>query len=425
METEIRKQISKSKILFIDRDGTLIIEPKTDFQVDSLNKLEFYPQVFKYLGKIAEELDYILVIVTNQDGLGTDVFPESTFHPTHDKMMSAFENENIRFRSVHIDKSFEHENSSYRKPRTGMLTEYLNNPDQYDLKNSFVIGDRLTDIELAKNLGCKGILLHPNAETIISGHQLQDFCVLETSTWKNIYEFLSLPKRVAEIKRTTKETDIYIRLSTDGTGKADIKTGLNFFDHMLEQIARHSGCDLVIQTKGDLHIDEHHTIEDTALALGEAFKKVLGDKRGIERYGHWRDERLEMRDEIGDRRDEKGDTKDENLKSQISNLNAHEIYLPMDDALAQVGIDFGGRPWLVWNVIFHRERIGDVPTEMFYHFFKSFSDTALCNLNIKAEGTNEHHKIESVFKAFARAIKMAVKRDINSIGVLPSTKGVL
>ena len=414
MESEIRKNKSQSKILFIDRDGTLITEPKNDFQVDSLEKLEFYPMVFKYLGKIAEELDYDLVMVTNQDGLGTDIFPESTFQPAHDKMMSAFENENIRFKSVHIDKSFEHENAHTRKPQTGMLSEYLNNPERYDLKNSFVIGDRLTDIELAKNLGCKSILLHPNAETIISGNPLQNFCVLETTTWKSIYEFLSLPKRVSEIKRKTKETDIFIRLSTDGTGVADIKTGLHFFDHMLEQIARHSGCDLTIHTKGDLHIDEHHTIEDTALALGEAFKKVLGDKRGIERYGQWRDE-------IGDRRDENK----ENLISHNSYLLSHQIYLPMDDALAQVGIDFGGRPWLVWDVIFHRERVGDVPTEMFYHFFKSFSDAALCNLNIKAEGTNEHHKIESVFKAFARAIKMAVRRDINNIGILPSTKGVL
>ncbi len=435
MEVEIRKSKSESKILFIDRDGTLIIEPKTDFQIDSLAKLEFYPQVFKYLGKIAEELDYDLVMVTNQDGLGTDVFPESTFHPAHEKMMSAFENENIRFKFVHIDKSFEHENAPTRKPRTGMLNEYLNNPKQYDLKNSFVIGDRLTDIELAKNLGCKGILLHPNAETIISGNPLQDFCALETNNWKKIYEFLSLPKRVAEVKRTTKETDIFIRLSTDGTGKADIKTGLHFFDHMLEQIARHSGCDLKVHTKGDLHIDEHHTIEDTALALGEAFKKVLGDKRGIERYGF----DIPVSD-FGFRISDFGNTKSEtqnakpetqNVKPEIRNTKFEkqnpitEFYLPMDDALAHVGIDFGGRPWLVWDVIFRRERVGDVPTEMFYHFFKSFSDAAQCNLNIKAEGTNEHHKIESVFKAFARAIKSAVRRDINNIGVLPSTKGVL
>lgn len=373
------------KILFIDRDGTLIIEPPTDFQIDSLEKLEFYPQVFKYLGKIAEELDYALVIISNQDGLGTDSFPENTFHPAQNKMMRAFENENIRFVSTHFDPSFPHENAPTRKPRPGLLTQYIDN-SKYDLKNSFVIGDRLTDIELAKNLGCKGILLHPDADKLISTSPLKDFCVLETPAWKNIYEFLSLPVRVAEVKRTTKETDIFIRLTADGSGKADIKTGLNFFDHMLEQIARHSGCDLMIHTEGDLHIDEHHTIEDTALALGEAFKKVLGNKRGIERYG---------------------------------------FYLPMDDALASVGIDFGGRPWIVWDVTFHREKIGDVPTEMFYHFFKSFSDTAQCNLNIKADGTNEHHKIESVFKAFARAIKMAVKRDINNMDVLPSTKGML
>ena len=374
------------KILFIDRDGTLIVEPPTDFQIDSLEKLEFYPQVFKYLGKISEELDFDLVVVSNQDGLGTASFPEHTFHPAQNKMMQAFENENIRFKATHFDASFSHENKPTRKPKTGMFNEYLDNPTKYDLKNSFVIGDRLTDIELAKNLGCKGILLHPNAEKVIDESLHKEFCVLATTNWKAIYEFLSLPMRVAEVKRTTKETDIFIRVTPDGTGKADIKTGLHFFDHMLEQIARHSGCDLTIHTKGDLHIDEHHTIEDTALALGEAFKKVLGDKRGIERYG---------------------------------------FYLPMDDALASVGIDFGGRPWLVWDVTFHREKIGDVPTEMFYHFFKSFSDAAQCNLNIKAEGTNEHHKIESVFKAFARAIKAAVKRDINNINVLPSTKGIL
>jgi imidazoleglycerol-phosphate dehydratase / histidinol-phosphatase len=378
------------KVLFIDRDGTLIIEPPTDFQVDSLEKLEFYPHVFKYLGKIAEELDYELVIVTNQDGLGTDSFPEPTFHPAQDKMMQAFKNEGIHFAAVHVDKTFEHENAPTRKPRLGLLTQYTEGGN-YDLKNSYVIGDRVTDVILAKNLGAKGIYLCDNdlskglpAEKI-KELALEEHCALTTTTWKTIYEFLKLKDRSASVRRTTKETDIEIHLNLDGTGKADMKTGLGFFDHMLDQLARHSGSDLTIHVKGDLHIDEHHTIEDTALALGEAYYQALGSKLGIERYGYC---------------------------------------LPMDDCLAQAALDFGGRPWLVWDAKFKREKIGDVPTEMFYHFFKSFSDASRCNLNIKAEGTNEHHKIEAIFKVFAKAIKMAIKRDVNNM-VLPSTKGVL
>ncbi len=374
-------------ILFIDRDGTLIIEPPVTYQIDALNKLEFLPQVFNYLGKIAERNVYDLVIVTNQDGLGTESFPEETFHPAHNKMLETFRNENIVFKAEHIDRTFQHENAPTRKPKTGLLTEYINNPLVYDLPNSFVIGDRITDIILAKNLGCKAILIHPDAEKILTEHpELKDYCILATHHWRDIYYFLHNLGRTAHVKRKTKETDIEITLALNGSGASKISTGLHFFDHMLEQIARHSLCDLTITTKGDLHIDEHHTIEDTALALGEAFKKALGDKRGVERYG---------------------------------------FCLPMDDALAQVGIDFGGRPWCVWNAKFNREKVGDVPTEMFYHFFKSFSDTAFCNLTISCEGDNEHHKIECIFKAFAKAIKMAVRFDERNAGVLPSTKGVL
>jgi imidazoleglycerol-phosphate dehydratase / histidinol-phosphatase len=375
------------KVLFIDRDGTLIIEPPTDFQVDALEKLTFYPHVFKYLGKIAEELDYELVIVTNQDGLGTASFPEETFHPAQNKMLEAFDNEDITFADILVDKTFPHENAPTRKPRTGLLTKYLSNTEGYDLKNSFVIGDRLTDLELAKNLGAKGILLLPEeiGQSKIKETDLEPHCALITDTWKDIYTFLKLNDRTAIVRRTTKETDISITLNLDGKGKADMKTGLGFFDHMLDQLARHSGSDLTIHVKGDLHIDEHHTIEDTALALGEAYYMALGSKLGIERYG---------------------------------------FCLPMDDCLAQAAIDFGGRPWLVWEADFKREKIGDMPTEMFYHFFKSFSDASRCNLNIKAEGQNEHHKIEAIFKAFAKAIKMAIKRDAHNMQ-LPSTKGVL
>ena len=371
------------KVLFIDRDGTLIIEPPIDFQVDSLEKLEFYPFVFKYLSKISEELDFELVIVTNQDGLGTPANPHENFLPPHEKMLIAFENEGITFTDIYIDPTFEHENAPTRKPRTGMLTKYFDE-NIYDLKNSFVIGDRVTDVILAKNLGAKGIYLKDN-DLEIKQLNLEEFCSLTTTSWKDIYEFLKLKDRTASVRRTTKETDITILLNLDGIGKSDMKTGLGFFDHMLDQLARHSGSDLTVHVKGDLHIDEHHTIEDTALALGEAYYMALGSKLGIERYG---------------------------------------FCLPMDDVLAQAALDFGGRPWLVWDAEFKREKIGEMPTEMFYHFFKSFSDASKCNLNIKAEGTNEHHKIEGIFKAFAKAIKMAIKRDANNMQ-LPSTKGVL
>lgn len=369
----------KSKLLFIDRDGTLVIEPPIDYQLDSLEKLEFYPGVFRWLSRIVEELDFELVMVTNQDGLGTSSFPEETFWPAHNKMIQAFENEGINFKEVLIDRSFPADNASTRKPRTGLLTAYLNG--NYDLANSFVIGDRLTDIELAENIGAKGILLSNNEELNYKNNTQ----ILKTENWKTIYEFLKLSERIAEITRKTNETDISIRLNLDGTGKAKIDTGIEFFNHMLDQIARHGGLDLDITVKGDLEVDEHHTIEDTAIALGEVFYKALGNKLGIERYG---------------------------------------FCLPMDDCLAQVAIDFGGRNWLEWEVEFKREMIGKMPTEMFFHFFKSFTDGAKCNLNIKAEGTNEHHKIEAIFKAFAKAMKMAKKRDVNNMQ-LPSTKGLL
>jgi len=365
---------SKRKVLFIDRDGTIIVEPKSDFQIDSLEKLEFIPKVIVNLYKLASELDYEFVMVTNQDGLGTSSFPEDTFWPAHNKMMALLEGEGIHFAKVHIDKSFEHENLPTRKPGLGMLQEYLS--DQYDLANSYVIGDRLTDIKLAQNFGSKAILLNkalPEAKAD-----------LITENWDEIYQFLRYPERIAEIQRDTKETKIYVRVNLDGTGKYDMQTGLGFFDHMLDQLARHSGCDITIKVEGDLHIDEHHTIEDTALALGEAFNKALGDKRGVERYG---------------------------------------FLLPMDDVLAQVAIDFSGRNWLMWEAEFKREKVGDMPTEMFYHFFKSFSDTARCNLNIKAEGDNEHHKIEAIFKAWAKSVKMAIKRGEST--AIPSTKGIL
>ncbi|MBT1704537.1 bifunctional histidinol-phosphatase/imidazoleglycerol-phosphate dehydratase HisB [Chryseosolibacter indicus] len=369
------------KVLFIDRDGTLITEPP-DQQIDSLEKLEFYPGVFSSLSRIAKDLDYELVMVTNQDGLGTDSFPENTFWPAHEKMIKAFENEGIIFSKTFIDRSFPHEMKSTRKPGTGMLTEFFSK--EYDLKNSYVIGDRATDVELAKNLGAKAILINNGSlsEKIIE-LQLEDYCSLTTTSWNEIYKLLSKPQRSASVARTTKETDINIEVNLDGNGKSSINTGLGFFDHMLDQLARHGNLDLVVNVKGDLHIDEHHTIEDTALALGDAFIKALVDKKGIERYG---------------------------------------FCLPMDDCLARVAIDFGGRPWLVWEAEFKREKIGEMPTEMFYHFFKSFSDTAKCNLNIKAEGNNEHHKIEAIFKAFAKSIKMAVKKEGNQ---LPSTKGIL
>lgn len=369
------------KVLFVDRDGTIIVEPLPDRQIDSLEKLEFIPKAISNLRKIAEETDYELVMVTNQDGLGTASFPEDTFWPAHTKMMQLLEGEGIHFAAVHIDRSFDHENLPTRKPGIGMLTGYLNG--DYDLANSYVIGDRPTDVQLARNLGTKAIqVLNPTESTF----QTDDTLPLITADWDEIYRFLRLPARTAEVIRNTKETQISIHLNLDGNGKSDMQTGLGFFDHMLDQLAKHSGADLRIYVKGDLHIDEHHTIEDTALALGEAYLKALGEKRGISRYG---------------------------------------FLLPMDEALAQVAIDFSGRPWLVWDAEFKREKIGEMPTEMFFHFFKSFSDTAKCNLNIQVEGDNEHHKIEAIFKGFAKAIKMAVSRDLKNIENLPSTKGVL
>ena len=371
------------KVLFIDRDGTLVIEPPIDYQLDAYEKLEFYPKVFRNLGFIRSKLDFEFAMVTNQDGLGTSSFPEDTFWPVHNLVMKTFENEGITFDEVFIDRSFPEDNAPTRKPRTGMLGKYLNNPE-YDLAGSFVIGDRYTDVELAKNLGCKAIYLQDDKSVLIE-KGLEAYCALATKDWDKIAEFLFAGERVAEVRRTTKETDIYIKVDLDGSGKCDISTGLGFFDHMLEQIGKHGSLDLIIRVKGDLEVDEHHTIEDTALALGECLLKALGDKRGIERYGYC---------------------------------------LPMDDCLCQVALDFGGRPWLVWDAEFKREKIGEMPTEMFLHFFKSLSDSAKMNLNIKAEGQNEHHKIEGIFKALARAIKMAVKRDIYHFEV-PSSKGSL
>ncbi|MGV3546089.1 MAG: bifunctional histidinol-phosphatase/imidazoleglycerol-phosphate dehydratase HisB [Pedobacter sp.] len=374
-------------VLFIDRDGTLNIEPD-DEQVDSFAKLKFYPRALYYLSKIAKELDYKLVMVTNQDGLGTTSHPEENFWPIQNFIVDTYAAEGVVFDEIVIDKTFAKDNAPTRKPGTALLTKYFG--EEYDLKNSFVIGDRLNDIVLAKNLGAKGIYIRNNdslgsLENLDKYETLSDIIALETKNWEDIYTFLRGGARTVKHERNTNETKISVKLDLDGTGKAKIETGLNFFDHMLDQIARHGGMDLDILTKGDLHIDEHHTIEDTGIALGEAFGKAIGNKLGIERYG---------------------------------------FCLPMDDCLAQVAIDFGGRAWIVWDAEFKRERVGDVPTEMFFHFFKSFSDAAKCNLNIKAEGENEHHKIEAIFKAFAKAIKMAVKRDAEKM-VLPSTKGVL
>ncbi len=373
------------RVLFIDRDGTIIIEPPIDFQIDSLEKLEFYPKAITNLAAINQKLDFELAMVTNQDGLGTDSFPEDTFWPAHKKMLKTLEGEGIVFKDIFIDPSFPCDNSPGRKPGTAMLTQYFDK--KYDLPNSFVIGDRITDVQLAKNLGCKAIFM---AEGEIAREELEkqgltETCALISTDWDKISAFLFAKERTAQVKRTTSETDIDIKLNLDGSGKCDISTGLHFFDHMLEQIGKHSGCDLSIQVKGDLHIDEHHTIEDTALALGQAFKQALGDKRGIERYGYC---------------------------------------LPMDDCLAMVALDFGGRPWLVWEADFKREKVGDLPTEMFMHFFKSFSDASMSNLHIKASGDNEHHKIEGIFKALARAIKMSIKKDVFN-NTLPSTKGAL
>ena len=380
---------SPKKVLFIDRDGTLILET-ADEQIDSFAKLEFYPGALPWLSKIAKELDFELVMVTNQDGLGTASYPEDTFWPIQNFVVKAFENEGVKFSHFAIDKTFPKDNAPTRKPGTALLTQFLDT-EKYDLKGSYTIGDRKNDILLAKNIGAKAIWLN-NDSHLGSGEftqeqhdALEDTIALETTDWQKIYEFLKVGERVAEHRRATKETDIYIKLNLDGKGTAKVSTGIHFFDHMLDQIARHGNIDLEIEARGDLHIDEHHTIEDTGIALGEVFAVALGDKRGIERYG---------------------------------------FCLPMDDCLVQVAIDFGGRNWLVWDAEFRREKIGEMPTEMFYHFFKSFSDAAKCNLNIKAEGQNEHHKIEAIFKAFAKTIKMAVKRDVNNM-VLPSTKGVL
>lgn len=375
----------KKRALFIDRDGTLVKEPPVDYQLDSLEKLEFYPKVIRNLYFIRKHLDFELVMVSNQDGLGTASFPEETFWPPHNLMLKTLEGEGIVFDAIHIDPSLPEENSPGRKPRTGMLTRYLDG--SYDLAASFVIGDRPTDMELAENLGAGGIWLRDpeGMEKEPEAYHRTFAPRLVTDDWDRIAEFLFAGERRATVKRTTRETDIYVSLCLDGTGKTDISTGLGFFDHMLDQIGKHSGIDLTIRTRGDLEVDEHHTIEDTALALGEALLKALGDKRGIERYGY---------------------------------------ALPMDDCLCSVALDFGGRPWLVWDAEFRREKVGEMPTEMFLHFFKSLSDAARMNLNVKAEGTNEHHKIEGIFKALARSLKMAVRRDIYHYE-LPSTKGSL
>ena len=375
------------KLLFIDRDGTFVLEP-ADYQVDSFQKLKFYPQVFTYLSKIANELDYILVMVTNQDGLGTDSHPEENFWPVQNFIIETFESENVKFEDILIDKTFAKDNAPTRKPNTGLLTKYFDR-DIYDLDNSFVIGDRITDVKLAKNLNSKAIFINNDenlgADEILENDDMENVIALKTTSWKEIYEFLKLENRTSEIIRNTNETKIKINLNLDGTGKSNINTGIAFFDHMLDQIAKHGQMDLEIKVDGDLEVDEHHTIEDTGIALGEAFYQALGNKLGIERYA---------------------------------------FVLPMDDCLAQVTLDFGGRNWINWNAEFKREMIGKMPTEMFFHFFKSFSDSAKANLNIKAEGDNEHHKIESIFKAFAKCLKSAVKRDSDKM-ILPSTKGML
>jgi imidazoleglycerol-phosphate dehydratase/histidinol-phosphatase len=372
------------KVLFIDRDGTLIVEPPDSYQVDTLEQLEFIPKVFRNLYLIRKKLDFELVIISNQDGLGTPEYPREHFIKVQGKMLKCFENEEIIFDEILIDPSKPEEQKPTRKPATGMLTKYLKGG--YDLENSFVIGDRITDIILARNIGCKGILFGSKDRlNEIKTEGLEQYCVHVTDDWDEIFSFISQKQRIARVHRITNETEIDLSINLDGVGYCDISTGLNFFNHMLEQIGRHAGIDLTIKVNGDLKVDEHHTIEDTAIALGEAICEAVGNKAGIERYG---------------------------------------FCLPMDDSLAQIAIDFGGRSWIVWDVTFKREKIGDMPTEMFYHFFKSFSDAAKCNLNIKAEGENEHHKIEAIFKALAKALKMAIKRDPLSMQV-PSTKGVL
>lgn len=372
----------KKRVLFIDRDGTLIVEPPITFQVDNLEQMEFLPAVIRNLHFIRKNLDFEWVMVTNQDGLGTPANPQENFDIIQGKMLEVLKNEDIIFDAIFIDKSYPEDNLPTRKPGTAMLTQYMNG--DYDLENSFVIGDRLTDVELAKNLGCKAILID-DEKLLEENPVLKTYCALATTDWNKISDFLFAKERKAVIQRTTKETDIYVEINLDGSGKTEISTGLHFFDHMLDQIGKHSGMDLIVKVKGDLNVDEHHTVEDTGIALGEALLQALGDKRGIERYG---------------------------------------FCLPMDDCLCSVALDFGGRSWIVWDAEFKREKIGDMPTEMFFHFFKSLSDAAKMNLNIKAEGANEHHKIEGIFKAFARSIKMAIRRDIFNYE-LPSTKGVL
>jgi imidazoleglycerol-phosphate dehydratase/histidinol-phosphatase len=377
----------KKRVLFIDRDGTMIRET-ADEQIDSFEKLVFYPKALSAMGKIANQLDFELVMITNQDGLGTDAFPEDTFWPVQNFILKTFENEGVVFDEICMDRTFPHENADTRKPNTGLLTKYFS--EGYDLENSYVIGDRLTDMELARNLGARGIFINDNtqlgtSEITVDRKELDSVISFESNDWDDIYTFIKLGSRMANVSRKTNETDISIQLNLDGTGKSDINTGIAFFDHMLDQLSRHGLMDLEIRVKGDLEVDEHHTIEDTAIALGEAFYQALSSKLGMERYG---------------------------------------FCLPMDDSLAQVAIDFGGRNWLVWDAEFNREMIGKMPTEMFYHFFKSFTDGAKANLNIKAEGSNEHHKIEAIFKAFAKAIKAAVRRDPEKL-LLPSTKGTL
>lgn len=377
----------RKRILFIDRDGTLVIEPSVTFQIDTLDQLEFYPGVFRNLYFLRTKTDFSFVMVTNQDGLGSESYPEARFWPIQDKILKALANEGITFDAVHIDKTRKEDMAPTRKPGIGMLLDYVNN-DAYDIADSYVIGDRLTDVKLAANLGCKAILLQdPDSEMgqRVRNEGFASVCALITPSWDEVAALVYGGGRKAEVKRTTRETDIHVVVNLDGDGRTDIQTGLGIFDHMLDQIGKHAGIDLTIHTKGDLHVDEHHTVEDTAIALGEALLKALGDKRGLERYG---------------------------------------FCLPMDDSLCQVALDFGGRPWLVWNATFKRERVGDVPTELFSHFFKSLSDAARMNLNIKAEGENEHHMIEGIFKAFSRALKMAIRRDVHRFN-LPSTKGVL
>ena len=370
------------KVLFIDRDGTLIAEPPITYQVDTLEQLEFLPQVIRNLYLISKKTDFELVMVTNQDGLGTAAYPQENFDTIQEKILQIFRNEGVEFTKIFIDKSFPEDNLRTRKPGTALLAEFFT--EEYDLKNSFVIGDRITDVQLAQNLGCKAVFLSEDKE-VLSQNQLTECCALQTTDWNKIAEFLVGGERKTVVHRKTNETDVQVELNLDGSGKTVVETGLKFFDHMIELIGRHSGCDLTVKVKGDLHVDEHHTIEDTAIALGEAISKSLGDKRGLERYG---------------------------------------FCLPMDDCLCTVALDFGGRAWLVFDASFKREYVGDFPTEMTLHFFKSLSDSAKMNLNIKAEGENEHHKIEGIFKAFAKAVKMAVKRDVFS-NELPSTKGSL